>query len=223
MAYYLASIYGTEKDKVNCSFYYKIGACRHGLKCTKLHNAPAYSQTVLLRNFYLGPSNTAGVLEAKKFTMEEIQQHFDDTYEELFVELEHKYGELEELNICENINEHLVGNTYCKFRYEEDAEKAVVDLNNRWFNGRPIYAELSPVTDFHEACCQFQPADCPRGMTCNFLHLRTISRTLRHKLFNTRKRNVNRTGRESPSRSRSRNRHRSRSRSTSHSRYKRNK
>ncbi|CAJ0649888.1 16608_t:CDS:2 [Entrophospora sp. SA101] len=30
MAEYLASIYGTEKDKVNCSFYFKIGACRHG-------------------------------------------------------------------------------------------------------------------------------------------------------------------------------------------------
>lgn len=41
-----------------------------------------------------------------------------------------------------------------QFRREEDAEKAVADLNNRWFNGRPTYAELSPVTDFREACCR---------------------------------------------------------------------
>ena len=41
-----------------------------------------------------------------------------------------------------------------QFRYEEDAEKAVNDLQNRWFNGRPIHAELSPVTDFREACCR---------------------------------------------------------------------
>jgi len=41
-----------------------------------------------------------------------------------------------------------------QFRYEEDAEKAVNDLNNRWFNGHPIHAELSPVTDFREACCR---------------------------------------------------------------------
>ena len=41
-----------------------------------------------------------------------------------------------------------------KFKYEEDAEKAVVDLNNRWFGGRAINAELSPVTDFREACCR---------------------------------------------------------------------
>ncbi len=47
-----------------------------------------------------------------------------------------------------------LGNCYVKFHFEEDAEKAVVDLNNRWFDGRAIYAELSPVTDFHEACCR---------------------------------------------------------------------
>lgn len=30
----------------------------------------------------------------------------------------------------------------------------MIDLNNRWFNGQPIHAELSPVTDFREACCR---------------------------------------------------------------------
>ena len=34
------------------------------------------------------------------------------------------------------------------FKQEDDAAKCVEDLNNRWFNGAPIYAELSPVTDF---------------------------------------------------------------------------
>ena len=47
-----------------------------------------------------------------------------------------------------------VGNVYIKFRREEDAEKAVKELNNRWYGGRPVYAELSPVTDFREACCR---------------------------------------------------------------------
>jgi len=41
-----------------------------------------------------------------------------------------------------------------QFDREEDAEKAVEELNNRWFNGRPVHAELSPVTDFREACCR---------------------------------------------------------------------
>ena len=30
----------------------------------------------------------------------------------------------------------------------------MLQLNNRWFNGQPIHAELSPVTDFREACCR---------------------------------------------------------------------
>lgn len=90
-----------------------------------------------------------------------------------------QYGEIEEMNVCDNLGDHLVGNVYIKvslfvcvfcnvtsfvngisnfysaqFRREEDAEKAVSDLNNRWFGGRPVYAELSPVTDFREACCR---------------------------------------------------------------------
>lgn len=71
-----------------------------------------------------------------------------------------------------------------KFRYEEDSERAETELNNRWFNGKPIYAELSPVTDFHEACCrQYQMGECPRGGFCNFMHLKPISNSLRRKLY----------------------------------------
>ena len=188
MADYLASIFGTEKDKVNCSFYFKIGACRHGEKCSKVHNKPTFSQTVLLKNLYLNPLNTSHQANERllidQMDEEELQKHFDDIFEELFIEMESKYGEIEEMNICDNLSEHLAGNTYVKFRYEEDSEKACVDLNNRWFNGKPIYAELSPVTDFHEACCrQYQMGECPRGGFCNFMHLKPISNTLRRKLY----------------------------------------
>ncbi|MGH0153932.1 UNVERIFIED_CONTAM: hypothetical protein FKN15_068770 [Acipenser sinensis] len=84
----------------------------------------------------------------------EMQEHYDEFFEEVFTEMEEKYGEVEEMNVCDNLGDHLVGNVYVKFRREEDAEKAVMDLNNRWFNGQPIHAELSPVTDFREACCR---------------------------------------------------------------------
>ncbi|XP_045844804.1 splicing factor U2AF 26 kDa subunit isoform X7 [Meles meles] len=114
MAEYLASIFGTEKDKVNCSFYFKIGACRHGDQCSRLHNKPTFSQ----------------------------------------------------------------------FRREEDAERAVAELNNRWFNGQAVHAELSPVTDFRESCCrQYEMGECTRGGFCNFMHLRPISLNLRRQLY----------------------------------------
>ena len=43
MAQHLAKIFGTEEDKVNCPFYLKMGACRHGDQCTRLHNRPVRS------------------------------------------------------------------------------------------------------------------------------------------------------------------------------------
>merc|ERR1712107_127347 len=71
-----------------------------------------------------------------------------------------------------------------KFKKEDDALKAVNDLNNRWFGGRPVYAELTPVTDFREACCrQYETGECTRSGFCNFMHLKPISRKLRHDLY----------------------------------------
>jgi len=186
MAEYLASIFGTEKDKVNCSFYFKIGACRHGDRCSRIHNRPTFSQTILLQNLYHNPQNTAQTADGShtNMTEEEMQEHFDNFFEDVFVELEDKYGEIEEMNVCDNLGDHLVGNVYVKFRKEDDAEKAVKELNNRWFAGRPVVAELSPVTDFREACCrQYEMGECTRSGFCNFMHLRPISRELRKELY----------------------------------------
>ncbi|XP_075046282.1 splicing factor U2AF 26 kDa subunit isoform X1 [Mixophyes fleayi] len=200
MAEYLASIFGTEKDKVNCSFYFKIGACRHGDRCSRLHNKPTFSQTIVLLNLYRNPQNTAQSADGSHFTSLsserapssisgrvsdiQVQEHYDDFFEEVFTEVEQKYGEIEEMNICDNLGDHLVGNVYVKFRREEDAERALVELNNRWFNGQAIHAELSPVTDFRESCCrQYEMGECNRGGFCNFMHLKPISSALRQQLY----------------------------------------
>ncbi|XP_003362292.2 splicing factor U2AF 26 kDa subunit isoform X2 [Equus przewalskii] len=186
MAEYLASIFGTEKDKVNCSFYFKIGACRHGDRCSRLHNKPTFSQTIVLLNLYRNPQNTAQTADGSHCHVSdvEVQEHYDNFFEEVFTELQEKYGEIEEMNVCDNLGDHLVGNVYVKFRREEDAERAVAELNNRWFNGQAVHAELSPVTDFRESCCrQYEMGECTRGGFCNFMHLRPISRNLRRQLY----------------------------------------
>ncbi len=201
MAEYLASIFGTEKDKVNCSFYFKIGACRHGDRCSRIHNKPTFSQTVVLQNLYVNPQNSAKTADGSHLNHvsdEEMQEHFDDFFEDCFVEAEDRYGDVEEMNVCDNLGDHLVGNVYIKFRREKDAMAAVKDLNNRWFGGRPVYAELSPVTDFREACCrQYEMGECTRAGFCNFMHLKPISRELRAELYG-------RSSRRSQRRSRSR-------------------
>ncbi|KAG7263703.1 hypothetical protein CRUP_018937 [Coryphaenoides rupestris] len=190
MAEYLASIFGTEKDKVNCSFYFKIGACRHGDRCSRLHNKPTFSQTIALLNIYRNPQNSAQSADGLHCAVSdvEMQEHYDQFFEEVFAEMEEKYGEVEEMNVCDNLGDHLVGNVYVKFRREEDAEKAVMDLNNRWFNAQAVHAELSPVTDFREACCrQYEMGECTRGGFCNFMHLKPISRELRRELYGRRR------------------------------------
>ncbi|KAI9488541.1 hypothetical protein BDB00DRAFT_847684 [Zychaea mexicana] len=178
MAEYLASIYGTEKDKVNCSFYFKIGACRHGERCSRKHVKPTFSQTVLIANMYKNPAHE----QFCTLTPEQMQEDFDLFYEDVFTELA-TFGEVEEMIVCDNIGDHLVGNVYCQYRYEEAAGNAVESLNDRFYAGRPLYAELSPVTDFREACCrQHEIAECNRGGFCNFMHLRHPSRPLKRDL-----------------------------------------
>jgi splicing factor U2AF subunit len=112
MATILASLYGTEKDKVNCSFYFKIGACRHGDMCSRKHVKPTFSQTILLPNVYNNPGHDPSCV----MTREELQEHFDRFYEDFFIELSLKYGEIDELLVCENVGDHLIGNIYVRFR-----------------------------------------------------------------------------------------------------------
>lgn len=118
----------------------------------------------------------------------QLQNHFDAFYEDFWCEM-CKYGEIEEVVVCDNNNDRkslppqevfmnrvltcpdLIGNVYARFKYEDDAQKACDALNSRWYAGRPIYCELSPVTDFREACCRLNSGEgCVRGGFCNFIH-----------------------------------------------------
>ncbi|OIW05846.1 hypothetical protein TanjilG_23632 [Lupinus angustifolius] len=208
MAEHLASIFGTEKDRVNCPFYFKIGACRHGDRCSRLHTKPTISPTLLLSNMYQRPDMiTPGVdVNGKPIDPRKIEEHFEDFYQDLFDEL-NKYGKLESLNVCDNLADHMVGNVYVQFREEEHAANALNNLTGRFYAGRPIIVDFSPVTDFREATCrQYDENCCNRGGYCNFMHLKRISRDLRRQLFGSHHRS-----RHSRSRSRSRSPYRHRS------------
>ncbi|KAK6138436.1 hypothetical protein DH2020_027811 [Rehmannia glutinosa] len=182
MAEHLASIFGTEKDRVNCPFYFKIGACRHGDRCSRLHTKPSISPTLLLSNMYQRPDMiTPGVdAQGQPIDPKKMQEHFEDFYEDLFEEL-NKYGEIESLNVCDNLADHMVGNVYVQFREEEHASNALKNLTGRYYAGRPIIVDFSPVTDFREATCrQYEEDACNRGGYCNFMHLKRISRHRSH-------------------------------------------
>lgn len=182
----LARLFGTEEDKVTCSFFFKIGACRHGDKCTRLHYRPPSSQTVLIPHMYENPPIALALAEGANVPEEQAQEamkHFQDFYEEVFSELSN-FGEIEELIVCDNIGDHLVGNVYIKFVTEDDAEKCLKGISGRYYAGKLIVPEYSPVTDLREARCrQYDEGNCTRGGYCNFMHLKHIPKSLKTQLF----------------------------------------
>ena len=93
MAQHLAKIFGTEEDKVNCPFYLKMGACRHGDRCSRQHHRPPFSQTVLLQHMYQNPASQIAAAggDPSQLDPKKVQEEFDDFYEEVFEELQ-KYG-----------------------------------------------------------------------------------------------------------------------------------
>lgn len=129
----------------------------------------------------------------------QLQNHFDAFYEDFWCEM-CKYGEIEEVVVCDNNNDRkrsslgleiladhiasdLIGNVYARFKYEDSAQAACDALNSRWYAARPIYCELSPVTDFREACCRLNSGEgCVRGGFCNFIHRKEPSAELDREL-----------------------------------------
>lgn len=186
MAEHLARIYGTEEDRVNCPFYWKIGSCRHGDQCSRIHNRPMVSQTVLLKNMYQSPPVAIAMAEGQPVDdaqAEEAQDHFELFYEEVFHELS-KFGELVDMGVVDNIGDHLIGSVYVKFVKEAGAEKALRSLTGRFYAGRVIQPEFCPVTELSDARCrQYDDAQCSRGGFCNFLHFKFIPRAVKKRLF----------------------------------------
>jgi splicing factor U2AF subunit len=173
-------------NRVNCSFYFKIGACRHGDKCVRIHNKPTTSQTLLIPHLYQNPPVAISIAEGNKVSDEALKEaikHFEDFYEEVFIELS-KYGEIKDLNVCDNLGDHLIGNVYVKYSSEEETKAALQSLTGRYYSGKPIVGEYSPVTDFRECRCkQYDDGSCGRGGFCNFMHLKYISKNFKKSLF----------------------------------------
>lgn len=180
MAQHLARIHGTEEDKVNCPFYFKIGACRHSDRCSRLHHRPAFSPTLLVKHLYRHPvrlqelqqaaggSNNAGLDE------QQAQQDFLEFYEDMYTEFG-KFGPIQELHVVDNLGDHMIGHVYVKYAEEEDAADAENIMNGRYYDGVAMAVEFSPVTEFREARCRdYDEGSCSRAGFCNFIHAKPV-------------------------------------------------
>jgi splicing factor U2AF subunit len=129
-------------------------------------------------NAPLGPDGLPMPVDPAK-----VQDFFEDFYEDIFLELD-AAGEVEHLCVCDNLADHMVGNVYVKFRDEESAARALQALQGRYYAGKPVQVEFSPVTDFRESTCrQYEEGTCGRGGYCNFMHVRPVAKELRVQCF----------------------------------------
>lgn len=103
---------------------------------------------------------------------EKAKEDFLCLYEDLYMEFS-KFGKIDSLHVCDNLGEsylfrihcvfdsssqqsvlslgdHMIGHVYCKFFNEEDASDAIQVMNGRYYDGRKMEVEFSPVQNFHE-------------------------------------------------------------------------
>ncbi|XP_043929005.1 U2 small nuclear ribonucleoprotein auxiliary factor 35 kDa subunit-related protein 2 [Protopterus annectens] len=169
--------YGTEKDKANCPFYLKTGACRFGERCSRRHSYPSISQTLLIRNMFV----TFGMEQCKRddydtdasleYSDEETYQQFIEFYEDVLPEFK-SAGKVVQFKVSCNFEPHLRGNVYVQYQTEEQCQAAFSLFNGRWYAGKQLHCEFSPVTRWKTAICGlFERQKCPRGKHCNFLHV----------------------------------------------------
>uniref|UniRef100_A0A9L0SCU9 Zinc finger CCCH-type, RNA binding motif and serine/arginine rich 2 n=1 Tax=Equus caballus TaxID=9796 RepID=A0A9L0SCU9_HORSE len=166
-----------EKDRANCPFYSKTGACRFGDRCSRKHNFPASSPTLLIRSMF----TTFGMEQCRRddydpdasleYSEEETYQQFLDFYDDVLPEFKN-VGKVIQFKVSCNLEPHLRGNVYVQYQSEEECQTALSLFNGRWYAGRQLQCEFCPVTQWKMAICGlFEIQQCPRGKHCNFLHV----------------------------------------------------
>ncbi|XP_062939169.1 U2 small nuclear ribonucleoprotein auxiliary factor 35 kDa subunit-related protein 2 isoform X2 [Cynocephalus volans] len=166
-----------EKDRANCPFYSKTGACRFGDRCSRKHNFPASSPTLLIKSMF----TTFGMEQCRRddydpdasleYSEEETYQQFLDFYDDVLPEFKN-VGKVIQFKVSCNLEPHLRGNVYVQYQSEEECQAALSLFNGRWYAGRQLQCEFCPVTRWKMAICGlFEIQQCPRGKHCNFLHV----------------------------------------------------
>ncbi|OBS78802.1 hypothetical protein A6R68_18821 [Neotoma lepida] len=166
-----------EKYRASCPFYSKTGACRFGNRCSRKHDFPTSSPTLLVKSMF----TTFGMEQCRRddydsdasleYSEEETYQQFLDFYHDVLPEFKN-VGKVIQFKVSCNLEPHLRGNVYVQYQSEEECQAALSLFNGRWYAGRQLQCEFCPVTRWKIAICGlFEMQKCPKGKHCNFLHV----------------------------------------------------
>ena len=135
----------------------------------------------MFRHLYQNPPAALAFASGQKVSDEELKEslkHFEQFYEEIFVELS-SFGELKELEVVDNLGDHLIGNVYARFNDEAGASKAFNALAGKYYNSKLVEEEYCPITKISWCKCKFNDKGlCQKGAFCNYLHLKPVSERL---------------------------------------------
>ncbi|XP_047130441.1 U2 small nuclear ribonucleoprotein auxiliary factor 35 kDa subunit-related protein 2 isoform X2 [Hydra vulgaris] len=172
-----SDMFGTEMDPRNCKFYIKTGACRFGPRCSRIHLKFDNSPTILIQNFFTDARLAIPMLNERNndFGLEydevDLIHEFEKFYDDVIGEFR-AAGTVVMFKCCQNYVPHLRGNVYVQYQDHNGALRALKMFNGRWYAGRQLSVELSPVTNWKSSICGlFDKRLCPRGKACNFLHV----------------------------------------------------
>ncbi|KAL2616822.1 hypothetical protein AAZX31_08G161200 [Glycine max] len=167
--------FGTEQDKAHCPFHLKTGACRFGIRCSRVHFYPDKSSTLLIKNMYSGPGLACDQDqdEGLEYTDEEVERCFEEFYEDVHTEFL-KFGEIVNFKVCKNGSFHLRGNVYVQYKSLDSALLAYNTVNGRYFAGKQVSCQFVNLTRWKVAICgEYMKSGfktCSHGTTCNFIH-----------------------------------------------------
>ncbi|RZC43081.1 RRM 5 domain containing protein, partial [Asbolus verrucosus] len=162
-------------NKATCPFFQKTAACRFRDSCSRNHIKPGVSRILLIPNFYLHYSLEQSENEhgdsSLEFENHETYSHFKEFFFDVLPEME-RCGRIRQFKVCCNHEAHLRGNVYVEYSSTREAVRSFQAFNGRWYAGRQLSVEFCNIESWKSAICGLHNRrKCPKGSSCNFLHV----------------------------------------------------
>jgi len=137
---------------------------------------PGISRVLLIPNFYSHYSlqqteNEHGNDFTLEFENQETYEDFKQFFYDVLPEME-KCGRVRQFKVCCNQEIHLRGNVYVEYSSFREAVKSYRTFLGRWYGGKQLHVEFCNIESWKSAICGlYARQKCPKGSSCNFLHV----------------------------------------------------
>ncbi|XP_023011913.1 uncharacterized protein isoform X2 [Leptinotarsa decemlineata] len=188
---HLKTILETNPNKSTCPFFQKTSTCRFYDCCSRNHVRPGISRIIQIPNFFSHYSlekteNDNFSDSSLEFESHETFEHYREFFHDVVSEVEN-YGKIKLFITCCNHETHLRGNVFIEFSSTRSALKCYRGLNGRWYGGKQLSVQFSTIPSWKSAICGlYNFKRCPKGNSCNFLHIFRNPRNLYSSIEETR-------------------------------------